>query len=204
MILNLQKFLDTLQAKYPTAVDGGGFGQQVAPVAMCLLDLGGKIQVFDPTTQAIRDIESGDIPTPSVTSVNGLAVTASTGTLTIANGKTLTASNTLTFTGTDGITVAFGGGLSIAAAKVLTVSNTLTISGTDGSTLAIGTGGTLGTAAFTAATAYATAAQGTLADNAQPAALALSNLAAVTPAGDNTYNNPTSITIQAGLITAIT
>lgn len=55
---------------------------------------------------------------------NGNTWTAGTGTLTIGNGKTLTASNTLTF------------------------------SGTDGSTLNIGTGGTLGTAAYTAATAY--------------------------------------------------
>lgn len=41
--------------------------------------------------------------------------------------------------------------------KTFTVNNTLTLSGTDGSTLAIGTGGTLGTAAYTAATAYAAA-----------------------------------------------
>lgn len=56
--------------------------------------------------------------------LNGLTVTASTGTLTITNGKTLTS------------------------------SNTLTLAGTDGSTLNIGIGGTLGTAAYTAATAY--------------------------------------------------
>lgn len=55
---------------------------------------------------------------------NGNSWTSGTGTLTIANGKTLTASNTLAF------------------------------AGTDGSTLNVGTGGTLGTAAFTAATAY--------------------------------------------------
>lgn len=57
-------------------------------------------------------------------SVNGLTITPSTGTLTITNAKTLAASNTLTF------------------------------AGADGSTLNIGTGGTLGTAAFTAASAY--------------------------------------------------
>ncbi len=57
-------------------------------------------------------------------STNGLTITTTTGTLTIANLKTLT------------------------------VSNTLTLAGTDGSTLNIGTGGTLGTAAFTAASAY--------------------------------------------------
>lgn len=60
----------------------------------------------------------------TATSINGLTITSSTGTLTVANGK------------------------------VTTVSNTLTFTGTDGSTLAIGTGGTLGTAAYTAASAY--------------------------------------------------
>ena len=46
--------------------------------------------------------------------------------------------------------------LTIANGKTLTVNNTLTFSGTDSSTLNIGTGGTLGTAAYTASTAYAT------------------------------------------------
>ncbi len=55
---------------------------------------------------------------------NGLTVNSTTGTLAVTNGKVLTASSTLTFTGTDG------------------------------STLNVGTGGTLGTAAYTAATAY--------------------------------------------------
>lgn len=41
--------------------------------------------------------------------------------------------------------------------KTLTVSNTLTLAGTDSSTLNIGAGGTLGSAAFTASTAYAPA-----------------------------------------------
>jgi hypothetical protein len=56
--------------------------------------------------------------------VNGLTVTSSTGTLTIASGKALTA------------------------------SNTLTLAGTDGSTLNMGAGGVLGTAAFSAASAF--------------------------------------------------
>jgi hypothetical protein len=60
----------------------------------------------------------------TATSINGLTVTSSTGALTITNSKTLS------------------------------VSNTLTLAGTDGSTLNIGTGGVLGTAAYTAATAY--------------------------------------------------
>jgi len=46
------------------------------------------------------------------------------------------------------------GTLAITAGKTFTASNTLTLSGTDGSTLAIGSGGTLGTAAFTASSAY--------------------------------------------------
>lgn len=60
----------------------------------------------------------------TATSINGLTITSSTGTLTIANGKTFTS------------------------------SNTLTLAGTDGSTLNIGAGGTLGSAAYTASTAY--------------------------------------------------
>lgn len=44
--------------------------------------------------------------------------------------------------------------LTILNGKTLTVNNTLTLSGTDSSTLNIGAGGTLGTAAFTNATAY--------------------------------------------------
>lgn len=47
--------------------------------------------------------------------------------------------------------------VSVATSKTLTVNNTITLSGTDGATLNIGAGGTLGTAAFTAATAYASA-----------------------------------------------
>lgn len=62
-------------------------------------------------------------------------------------------------------TVANGAVITIADGKVATVSNTLTLAGTDGSTLDVGTGGTLGTAAYTAASAYATSAQGTKADN---------------------------------------
>lgn len=63
-------------------------------------------------------------------------------------GKTYN-SLTLTAAGT-GFTIAGG-----TSSKTLTVSNTLTLSGTDSSTLDIGTGGTLGTAAYTASTAYA-------------------------------------------------
>lgn len=62
------------------------------------------------------------------------------------NALTLTAAAT-------GFTIAGG-----TTSKTLTVSNTLTLAGTDASTLNIGAGGTLGSAAFTASTAYAPAA----------------------------------------------
>lgn len=62
------------------------------------------------------------------------------------NALTLTAAAT-------GFTIAGG-----TTSKTLTVNNTLALSGTDSSTLNIGAGGTLGSAAFTASTAYAPAA----------------------------------------------
>jgi len=66
-------------------------------------------------------------------------------------GKTY---NALTLTAaTNGFTIAGG-----TNSKTLTVPNTLTLSGNDGSTLNIGAGGTLGSAAYTASTAYAPAA----------------------------------------------
>ena len=65
----------------------------------------------------------------SATSINKVAITApATGaTITIADGKTLTASNTLTFTGTDGSSIAFGGGGTVAyVANKLSVFATTT------------------------------------------------------------------------------
>lgn len=49
---------------------------------------------------------------------------------------------------------ATGSTLTIADGKTLTASNTITLTATDGSTLAIGAGGTLGSAAYTASSAY--------------------------------------------------
>lgn len=51
-------------------------------------------------------------------------------------------------------TPATGSTLTVAEGKTLTASNTVTLTATDGSTLNIGTGGTLGSAAYTATTAY--------------------------------------------------
>jgi len=94
----------------------------------------------------------------SATSYNGLFLTAFPVGFTIAGGTTF---------------------------KTMTVSNTLTFAGTDASTLNVGAGGTLGTAAFTASTAYATAAQtfflGTtsIAINRTTAALALTGITSI-------------------------
>ena len=59
---------------------------------------------------------NGALGTPTVTSINKLAITqpATGSTLTVADGKTLTASNTLTLTGTDSSSVAFGAGGTVA------------------------------------------------------------------------------------------
>jgi len=66
----------------------------------------------------------------------------------IASALTGKTYNGLTITSTTGT-------FTIAAAKTLTVNNTITLSApSDGLTLNIGPGGTLGTAAFTNATAY--------------------------------------------------
>ena len=113
---------------------------------------------------------AGGISSISVTSANGVSGTSSGGTtpaLTISLGViTPTSVNGLTLAAqTVGFTIAGG-----TTSKTMTFTNSLTISGTDGSTLSVGTGGTLGTAAYTATTAYATSAQGTLADAALPSA----------------------------------
>lgn len=83
-----------------------------------------------------------------------------TPTLGVASATTI---NKVTFT-----TPATGSTITVADGKTLTLSNTVTFAGTDGATLNFGAGGTLGTAAYTASSAYATAAQGTLATNALP------------------------------------
>lgn len=73
-----------------------------------------------------------------------LVVSGNSGTLNFAvASKTLVINQTV---GLDGV-----------SGKTFSINNTLGLSGTDGSTLNIGSGGTLGSAAFTASSAYATA-----------------------------------------------
>jgi len=71
---------------------------------------------------------------------NGMTITSNSGTLHVGDAKSVDFPHSVTWDGVDG--------------KTFTASNTLTLAGTDGSTLNVGTGGTLGTAAYTAASAY--------------------------------------------------
>ena len=101
----------------------------------------------------------------TATSINGLTISTSTGTLTVTNAKTLS------------------------------VSNTLTLAGTDSSTLNIGTGGTLGTAAFTASSAY------------QPVDATLTSISGKTLTGSGNLvcaTSPTLTTPTLGAATATT
>jgi hypothetical protein len=113
---------------------------------------------------------------PQKTTSTKLTFTPSTGNLTSTtfNGLTLTA-------GATGFTIAGG-----TTSKTLTVSNTLTLAGTDGSTLNIGAGGTLGSAAFTASTAY------------EPAITTLS----IAKGGTNGSATPTAGAVAVGTGTA--
>lgn len=83
-----------------------------------------------------------------VTTANGVSASNSDGALTVTLGA-------ITPTTVNGNTISTGTGtLTLGAGKTFTSSNTLTLAGTDGSTLNVGTGGTLGTAAYTASSAY--------------------------------------------------
>jgi hypothetical protein len=119
-----------------------------------------NVLYYDPTTfrvayGTITGGGTGTVTSVSVVTANGISGTVATATTTPAITLTLgaitpTTVNGLTFTAAaTGFTIAGG-----TTSKTLTVSNTLTLAGTDGSTLNIGGGGTLGTAAYTASTAY--------------------------------------------------
>lgn len=97
---------------------------------------------------------TGSVTSVSVTTANGVSGSVATATTTPAITLTLGA---ITPTTVNKVTItapATGSTLTIADGKTLTVSNSITFTATDGSTLAIGAGGTLGTAAYTASSAY--------------------------------------------------
>jgi hypothetical protein len=132
---------------------------------------------------------------PITSTGNATAVAAQTGTgstfvmntsptlvtpaLGVASATTI---NKVTFTAP-----ATGSTLTLVDGKTLTASNTLTLTATDGSTLAIGTGGTLGTAAYTASTAY------------QSADAQLDDIAGLTPTDNGVViGNGTNFVVESG------
>lgn len=127
---------------------------------------------------------SGAFPLTLTATASTNVTLPTTGTLaTLAGAEALTSKtiNGLTPTAAAvGWTLAGG-----TTSKTLTLSNTMTLAGTDGSTLNIGAGGTLGSAAFTASTAYATPGQtfflGTtsIAINRASAAIALTGITSI-------------------------
>lgn len=119
-------------------------------------------------------------------------------------------------------TPATGSTLTVAEGKTLTASNTVTLTATDGSTLNIGTGGTLGTAAYTATTAYDAAGAAAavtpaslslvIGTNTQAWGAKLDSIQALANAAGWLYNNgsgtfsysvPTTVSGNAGTATAL-
>lgn len=120
--------------------------------ALTISSIGGDaVNLGGTLTTAAAFTQAGAFAT-TLTSTGATNVTLpTTGTL-----ATLAGSEALTNKTVNGLTVTstVGGTLTVANGKTLTASNTMILAGTDGSTLNISTGGTLGTAAFTAASAY--------------------------------------------------
>jgi hypothetical protein len=113
---------------------------------------------IDDTTKGLKVMlvggsGAGTVTSVSVATANGFSGTVATATTTPA--ITIIA-GAITPTSVNGLTITANG------------TNTLNIAA--GQTLTVTTGGTLGTAAYTASSAYATSTQGTTADNALPKA----------------------------------
>lgn len=105
------------------------------------------------TQTGIITATAGVIGTASTNGSGSVVLTTSPTLVTPVLGvAAATTINKLTLT-----TPATGSTFTLLDGKTFQVSNSLTFTGTDSSTLNIGTGGTLGTAAYTAASAYASA-----------------------------------------------
>jgi hypothetical protein len=143
------------QIQYNNAGAFGGFTMAgdctlTQPNITCTKVNGETVSLGGALTTAAAFTQAGAFAT-TLTSVGATNVTLpQTGTL-----STLAGAEALTNKSINGMTITPSTGtFSLTNGKTLTVSNTLTLSGTDASTLNIGTGGTLGTAAFTATSAY--------------------------------------------------
>jgi hypothetical protein len=132
-------------------------------------------------------------------------------TRTYASGSTLAVNGALSGTPTGGaldlsnLTLTIPGGVTIGA-KTLTMSASLTFAGTDGSTLNVGTGGTLGTAAYTAASTYATALIPINAQTGTTYTLVIgdaSTLVTMSNASANTLTVPTNASVAFSVGTQI-
>ena len=153
---------------------------------------------------------TGTVTSVSVTTANGVSGTVATSTTTPAITLSLGAItpstvNGLTFTAAAaGFTIAGG-----TTSKTFTVSNTLTFSGTDTATLNIGGGGTLGSAAFTASTAYQAAS--TNLTSLSGLSFVSTSFVKMTAAGTfaldtSTYylaSNPSGYTANLGTVTSV-
>lgn len=131
-------------------VNTGTGALTITKIGGVLATLGGALSTGGTLTTSNNFTTAGAFPM-TLTAVGSTSVTLpQTGTL-----ATLAGSEALTNKTINGMTITPSTGtFSLTNAKTLTVSNTLTFAGTDASTLNVGTGGTLGTAAFTASSAY--------------------------------------------------
>jgi hypothetical protein len=116
----------------------------------------------DLTTALGLKADSSSLGTLSGQNSNSVNITGG-----ILSGLTSVAATTFTGSLTGNASTVTG--LSVGSGKVLSSLNSITLSGNDSSTLNIGSGGTLGSAAFSNTSDYATAQQGVLATNALPA-----------------------------------
>jgi hypothetical protein len=191
-------------------------GKQAALNGTGFVKISGSTISYDNSTYYLASNPSGyttntgTVTSVSVTTANGVSGSVATATSTPAITITLGAItpstvNGLTFTAAaTGFTIAGG-----TTSKTLTVSNTITLAGTDASTLNIGAGGTLGSAAFTASTAYQ--ASNTNLTSLAGLSFVSTSFVKMTAAGTfaldtNTYylsSNPSGYTTNTGTVTTV-